>query len=739
MTELTRRQWLTAAVAAPVAGALAGCDDDEPAPTVSGVRLISQLPLADVDHDGPFVELGSVTKDRHTLGGWRTGWGDDVTHDDVAATLVTASPALVLLDFPSRSGPWELTVRARPAGRRHLSLAVGDVALGRHALSGDGWTDVTVRLPMGAARPGPWTLQIIHDGEPGEPALAIARVWVRRVGAPSEPPSLRELTRIARAITLRPPTRVTFRIDLRRARRLVTRARLRSGRTATLYAWQTEVGEPRVVAERRLAPGEPAWIEARLSGDGLGGLTLGVESDDPRAEVVLEDPRLDEADRRDRKIRCTKPARHVLVVLCDTLRADRLRAYAPSTRVHAPALAAFADEAAVFERCVTPANWTKPSVGSLLTGRVPARHGALGPDDPLPASVPMISERFRDAGFVTAAFVANGFISRELGFDRGWDQFTNYITEDRRNRANHVLEDARAWIEAHRDERSFVYVHCVDPHVPYHPPRWDLERYDAAPYEGPVDPPQTGHLLDAIREGAVTLGPRDRRRLTALYDGEVTYFDRFFGQFIDALRELGWLDEALTVFVADHGEELFDHGDVGHGHSLYEELLHVPLMVRPPGPARARPRLPQLVSLMDLTPTLCEATGLATPPGLDGYGLWRELHGDPPPPEAAAYSMQWGPAAGDELKWAARLGDHKLSMLGPLQSALFDLARDPGETAPIDDPRAHRMLTAWLGAYLGAIARAGRVHPRAPAAPLSAELCAQLRALGYVDVERCAD
>src|SRR5262249_38284887 len=146
--------------------------------------------------------------------------------------------------------------------------------------------------------------------------------------------------------------------------------------------------------------------------------------------------------------------------------------------------------------------------------------------------------------------------------------------------AEHVFRDALGWIEKNKDGRFFVYIQTIDPHVPYDPPKQFLDLYDAQPYDGQIRPRMTAELLEQAKRNPpkVTFTPRDRQRLEALYDGEVSYHDHELGEFVKRLKQLGLWENTVFVMTSDHGEEFNDHGSWGHGHSLYQELLHVPVL-----------------------------------------------------------------------------------------------------------------------------------------------------------------
>ena len=150
----------------------------------------------------------------------------------------------------------------------------------------------------------------------------------------------------------------------------------------------------------------------------------------------------------------TEPAKSVIVLLIDTMRADKLRAYNPKTRVETPALEQFAKEGTLFVNAQAPENWTKPSVASVLTGLYPATHGTKESESKLPDGVTMISEVFKKAGFATATFLANGYVSDKFGFNQGWDFYTNYIRENKSTKAENVYADAGAGSRSTRTSAS---------------------------------------------------------------------------------------------------------------------------------------------------------------------------------------------------------------------------------------------------------------------------------------------
>ncbi|NMC71168.1 MAG: sulfatase-like hydrolase/transferase, partial [Myxococcales bacterium] len=425
-----------------------------------------------------------------------------------------------------------------------------------------------------------------------------------------------------------------------------------------------------------------------------------------------------------------RTARNLVVLLVDTLRADKLREIDASSEVDAQNLLRWAREGTTFTRAVAQENWTKPSVATLLTGLYPSSHAAQSERAVLPPEARLLSEYLHDEGFATACFIANGYVSDTFGFRRGWDLYRNYVRGGLPNRAQHVFADAAAWIaERKPEERFFVFVQTIDPHVPYIPPREFLDRYDADPYSGPVKAAETSKLLERIKAGQVTLTARDRRRLEALYDGEITYHDAHAPKLYEALESLGVLDDTLVVVTADHGEEFFEHGSVGHGHSLYQELLHVPLLLRLPGRFRAAAKVDAVAGLVDVAPTAFEALGLGVPPAFQGRSLLALAHDGETGVETAFSEFLEGQRAVTGQRY-------KLIHRG-YRPLLYDLREDPGEVrdAAGEQPIAARTMQIRLARYLEWQERAGRdeLRPRGtPEAEIDPQLEAQLRALGYL-------
>jgi arylsulfatase A-like enzyme len=269
--------------------------------------------------------------------------------------------------------------------------------------------------------------------------------------------------------------------------------------------------------------------------------------------------------------------------------------------------------------------------------------------------------------------------------------------------------------------------------VPYKPPEHFLSMYDAMPYAGPVDFKRTNELLEKIKVGSIKLNGRDKERLAALYDGEISYHDVHFAAIMKGLEERGIAGETMVVITADHGEEFWDHGSVGHGHSVYDELLHIPLIVRVPGLTQHKQRVPDSVGLLDVMPTILDALGQEIPEALPGRSFLPELRGQ-------ASSAPRAVPSGFMTGWRTlAVGRYKLIQRTLDKSTLYDTQADPSETRDLapERPLLHRYTRALLGLTLAE--QAGQSEPvrraRSPAGEktvIDPNTAAQLRALGYV-------
>jgi arylsulfatase A-like enzyme len=372
----------------------------------------------------------------------------------------------------------------------------------------------------------------------------------------------------------------------------------------------------------------------------------------------------------------TRPDRKrplVIVYLVDTLRADHTTPYGYE-RDTTPALARFAKDAVVFESAISAASWTKPSVGSVFTSLLPSQHGAVQLRDPLHTNQFTMAELFKAKGYVTGAAIANSVIyGPATNFEQGFDFFAGlHGPDDRPSKlveAAGVVDAGLSWLDARKGLPTLLYMHTMDPHVPYQPPPPFDRKYE--PHPLPPTHPATDPRTDYVE-------PLDRERMITQYDGDIAYGDREFGRFLQELKTRGLYERALIVFVADHGEEFLDHGQFLHGKSVFDELIHVPLVVKFPGGRDAGRRVKQQVQVVDVLPTVLQSQDLPVPepPHIAGRPLQALLAGAAPEPPAVSEISHRGFVA----HGMRTSRDKYVRRFSPDDDELyFDLVRDPGE------------------------------------------------------------
>lgn len=429
----------------------------------------------------------------------------------------------------------------------------------------------------------------------------------------------------------------------------------------------------------------------------------------------------------------------VILVSLDTLRADRLGVMG-YRRPLTPRLDDLGREGAVFEQAAATSPWTLPSHVSMFTSLLPFDHGVRRETDRIPPSRALVAEHFREAGYRTAGFSGGGYVSASFGFGQGFEVYEEH-DESFGKSPEPIAAAALNWVRGVGKAPFFLFVHTYEVHAPY-------------THSDFANPQDAGRLPPAFRQqqmreigrGALVLTQSERRYVSDLYDGDIADADRVMGGLLRTLRSEGILDRALLVVLSDHGEDLWDHDlrqSPRHGHTLYEEVIRVPLLVRAPGriPAGARIRTP--VSLLDLAPTLLAFAALAPDPSYRGRSLAGSLRTGSEPASLPVYSesVEDGPE-----RFAVREGAFKV-VITPLEGRgkedadsmgsrpveVYNLETDPLERhdlageMPAPAKRAARALGLRAGRALS-LGSAGKTgEPDLPE-----ELLRQLRSLGYV-------
>jgi arylsulfatase A-like enzyme/cytochrome c-type biogenesis protein CcmH/NrfG len=397
----------------------------------------------------------------------------------------------------------------------------------------------------------------------------------------------------------------------------------------------------------------------------------------------------------------------LVLVTLDTTRADRIGAFGGTT-VPTPNLDEIAYEGTRFLQAISQVPLTLPAHASILTGRYPASHGVRHNGIfRLPDDEPTVTQRLKEAGFNTAAFVGAYVLNRGFGLEKGFDVYDD-IPKDRYTGGRDILYEAQRtadevnaavfrWLDARPQGRLFLWVHYYDPHVPYAPPE---------------TPGRTLHGKG--------------------YDREISYMDHAFGDLMRRLRREGLLDRSLVVVVGDHGESLGEHRELTHGVFLYEGAVRVPLMFRAPGHVPRKRAVQGPAELVDLAPTILDYLELPPMDGVEGGTLRPRIEGRERAETAVAYAETLYPRL--EFGWSElrMVRDSRFKFIQAPKPELYDLEQDPKETKNLlgAEPALRAEMQSLLQAWIDRTEKNGR-SDRARQT-LSPDEEARLRSLGYL-------
>ncbi len=435
---------------------------------------------------------------------------------------------------------------------------------------------------------------------------------------------------------------------------------------------------------------------------------------------------------------------NVVFIVIDTLRADHLGSYGYA-KAQTPRFDALARAGTRFSAARAPTSWTLPSVASLLTGRYPTEHGVERLQTIIHENTVTLPEALKGAGYATAAFSANvAVVIASAGFAQGFDSFEvlevplapGEVSDDpivvrdgtgRRTQAataNTVTDAALAWLGARSDTARpyFMYVHYYDPHTSYAPPREYAERFGVA-----ADDPMVGPGRAMAMAGPTPPTGRNLEKLIALYDAEIAFTDTEVGRLIDGVRADG--SDPLVIVTSDHGEEFGEHGGMQHGRTLFEEVLHVPLIVAGAGTSSGRV-IETPISIVSLPLTIAELARTELPGPFSVPSLVETLRGGQPAAQPVYAELAWERGAHN---WTGIDGLWKLVVDRTLRSVLYDLETDPGERTDrhASEPARTRALREGVDAHIKAGAKVRAAQPPG-IRELDAQQQKRLRALGYI-------
>ena len=399
-----------------------------------------------------------------------------------------------------------------------------------------------------------------------------------------------------------------------------------------------------------------------------------------------------------------KPAPNVVLITIDTLRADHVGCYGDN-QIKTPNIDSLAADGARFERAFAVVPVTLPSHSSMLTGTFPMLSGMHDfSGNKLSPLQPTIASLLKQAGYQTGAVIASAVLDSRFGLNQGFDFYYDHFDFSRLNEANldemerpgNVVADVTLdWLAKNSQKKFFLWMHLYDPHFPYNPPEPYRKEYAAQPY-----------------------------------DGEIAFADEQVGRLLRFLKEKGLYQNTLIVLAGDHGESLGEHREKTHGFFIYNATMHVPLIIRLPENAFAGRTVPDLVSLVDLMPTVLGVVGVNVPSQVQGRSLMPQLHGEPIDRDRVLYGETFLPRI--HFNWSELRGieNPRYHFIDAPRPELYDLANDPGEVHNLAPDK--KAVAAELHARLNVVIRdfsAGK--EMAEKTGLDPALMERLKSLGY--------
>lgn len=452
----------------------------------------------------------------------------------------------------------------------------------------------------------------------------------------------------------------------------------------------------------------------------------------------------------------------VLLIVMDTTRIDTLSAFG-FERPTTPRLEQIADEGMRFERAYAAAPWTLSSHASIFTGERPSEHRAVWGRLQLEDRLPTMAEKLAGEGLRTVAIADKAWLNHETGLMRGFEELHDLRHENgaaltciyrlaverwrafRRvgdKGARRVTNTAISWLDSHGDEPFFMFLNYNEAHYPWAPPSPWREEFLVTDPDSPLGLTEQVEVR-AFNAGTLEYSPEELQVFRELYHAELAYQDHQMGRLFDALRERDLMDETIVIVTSDHGEHLGEHRLLGHEFSLYEQLLHVPLVLRYPplvAPDSASGERVAIRHLKTLIAELRQAAGKDQPPA---DRRWARVLSEASPTDALVAELFNRDVTSSEAYADTRLAEFDRDLRALYQQqwklilgsdgwdALFDLEVDPGELEDLSPERREQL--ALMQAVLAREVPDVEDVERGQEAELSDQLKKQLRSLGYME------
>ncbi len=627
---------------------------------------------------------------------------------DVEGTRASFADKLAALEIP-------LTVeQARTAGQVTLRVHAPDVARleikvnGRKASKDSridlvaGWQTVALAVEPGRFGVGE-NLVMLESAVKGKTKGRLAFAWLR-VGDP-KPIDAND----PRAAATFDPNGT---IELARDASLTWFVPLPEG--AHLIA---DVATPCKI-EVRARPSADAFAGGTLSGDGarvdltaMGGRVVALSLTTREcARATIKRPRITLHGPDPQPLPTAPPPRYVVLWIMDALRADKIPLFTPGARAQTPSFDELAKTSVVFRQYYVQGNESQTSHSTMWSGVYPAVHNVrmagVGGAWKLDVKFPVIATELAKAGMFTTAVTGNGFVNADGGYARGFKEFRNMMREKGDGTiingviyGEKIVDAALKQLDARRADPTYLFLGTIDTHGPWIARKPWIDTYSPGRYTGPFQEFGTAKDL-GFRPGqmgcSIIPPPADIERLRAIYDSAISYQDKQLGRFIEQLKSWGIWDQTMLLITADHGEEFFEESRCGHGGSLRDSLVRVPLLVHDPARFPGGTIVEEGAEAVDLLPTMLDAIGAAPDPTVQGASLAPLAQGLGKGWPRPSYASQYEYAHAMRIeRWKIRVNKMGTPIIG-------DLVADPDEREELSTkkPVERRMLTDHLGTFL---------------------------------------
>jgi arylsulfatase A-like enzyme len=415
---------------------------------------------------------------------------------------------------------------------------------------------------------------------------------------------------------------------------------------------------------------------------------------------------------------------NIILISIDTLRADHLGCYGYSANT-TPNIDKFSKDSVLFKNTIAQASSTEPAHASIFTSLIPSHHGAFfSTKKPIPPEIVTMAEILKENGYKTISYNGGGQVAAELGFDQGFDLYSSF--PDKMDHLDRVfikkVESVIDWIKNNPNEKFFAFLHTFEVHHPYTPKKEYLHMFDNS-YQGALPGHISRKLLGNINEGRMKMSAEDKQHIINAYDGEIFSMDKAFGVLLDFLKKQGLYEDTLIVFTSDHGEEFGEHGTMGwHGHTLYDEQLKVPLIIKLTNSKHASTIIGEQARSLDILPTVLDVLNIPPLECFEGVSLlgWLNKRN-----RTALFAVsqqdtprQTHPTSIRTNKW--KLYDEKL----------FDLESDPLEQKEVQT--GYKRIRKELRSELDYILSLNQSAEENTSVDLSEETLKTLKSLGYL-------